>query len=202
MSIATFKIKDRVMTPHGKAIITLVDQETSTVRVKHLEAKTPVTDYKFTDLTMLVTEARSYSELEETPLDILIDEYDTIGIILSRREILPIDDGTNVITIMRDKLCKMAEVMVNGKTLMMGNFHDFHPGCHGGLVRVLGELMGKPNWSSYITLTWIAHDYIKSKRPDAVVDIQCFDAEYKDSGDWDIDRMVPGKFMNMPKQSA
>jgi len=39
-----------VTTPHGKAKITVVDKITKTVRVKHIEARTPITDYRFKDL--------------------------------------------------------------------------------------------------------------------------------------------------------
>mgnify|MGYP006321124579 FL=1 len=43
--------KDQVVaTPHGKAKITVVDEVNETVRVEHLEARTPITDYKFSDL--------------------------------------------------------------------------------------------------------------------------------------------------------
>lgn len=39
-----------VMTPHGKAKVTVVDAIGQAVRVEHLEAKTPITDYRFSDL--------------------------------------------------------------------------------------------------------------------------------------------------------
>lgn len=39
-----------VRTPHGKAIITVVDNTGKAVRVEHLEARTPITDYRFSDL--------------------------------------------------------------------------------------------------------------------------------------------------------
>jgi hypothetical protein len=39
-----------VITPHGKAIITVVDTIGKAVRVEHLEARTPITDYMFSDL--------------------------------------------------------------------------------------------------------------------------------------------------------
>lgn len=37
----------------------------------------------------------------------------------------------NTITERSDASCRMAEVMVNGQSIMLGNYHDFHPGCHG-----------------------------------------------------------------------
>lgn len=37
----------------------------------------------------------------------------------------------NTITEKSDASCRMAEVLVNGKSIMLGNYHDFHPGCHG-----------------------------------------------------------------------
>lgn len=45
-----FTVNQIVMTPDGKAQIVLVDNNAKSVRVKHLEAKTPVTDYYFKDL--------------------------------------------------------------------------------------------------------------------------------------------------------
>ena len=45
-----YKKGQRVITPHGKAIITVVDTIGKAVRVKHLEARTPITDYRFSDL--------------------------------------------------------------------------------------------------------------------------------------------------------
>ena len=40
----------------------------------------------------------------------------------------------NIILINIDNSCDMAEVEVNGKTIMSGNNSDFHPGCHGILL--------------------------------------------------------------------
>ena len=45
-----YKKGQTVITPHGKAIITIVDITYKTVRVEHLEARTPITDYRFSDL--------------------------------------------------------------------------------------------------------------------------------------------------------
>lgn len=41
-----------VITPDGKAKIIVVDSVDKTVRVQHLEARTPVTDYRFSDLKL------------------------------------------------------------------------------------------------------------------------------------------------------
>jgi hypothetical protein len=41
---------ETVITPVGKAVIEKIDNIDKAVRVKHLEAKTPVTDYRFADL--------------------------------------------------------------------------------------------------------------------------------------------------------
>lgn len=46
----TYKKGQVVITPDGKAKIEVVDLVNKAVRVQHLEAKTPVTDYKFSDL--------------------------------------------------------------------------------------------------------------------------------------------------------
>ena len=45
-----YKKGQTVITPQGKAIITEIDNTSDAVRVKHLEAKTPITDYRFSDL--------------------------------------------------------------------------------------------------------------------------------------------------------
>lgn len=37
----------------------------------------------------------------------------------------------NVIYLGVDKSCDMAFVQLNKKTILLGNFWDFHPGCHG-----------------------------------------------------------------------
>lgn len=37
----------------------------------------------------------------------------------------------NKVTVDIDRSCEMAQVKVNGKVIMVGNFWDFHPGCHG-----------------------------------------------------------------------
>ncbi len=67
----------------------------------------------------------------------------------------------NVVKVNVDAGCKMAEVRVNNKVVMLGNFWDFHPGCHGIDLRFQGhdsladvfvkgmpnaELRTNPNW--------------------------------------------------------
>lgn len=37
----------------------------------------------------------------------------------------------NTITISTDESCEMAMVDLNGECIMMGNYWDFHPNCHG-----------------------------------------------------------------------
>lgn len=45
-----YKVNQIVVTPHGKAKVTVVDEIGKAVRVEHLEARTPITDYRFSDL--------------------------------------------------------------------------------------------------------------------------------------------------------
>lgn len=45
-----YKVRQVVLTPHGRAIIKIVDYNNKAVRVEHLEAVTPITDYRFSDL--------------------------------------------------------------------------------------------------------------------------------------------------------
>ena len=84
---------------------------------------------------------------DKTKTEKLVDECDDIIWTLNQRnDILPVKrKGKNVIKVIIDTSCEMAEVSLNGECLMMGNFWDFHPGCHGGVLRVLGYLMGTPD---------------------------------------------------------
>lgn len=43
---------------------------------------------------------------------------------------VPVLDN-NVILVEVDEACEMASVSLNGSCVMMGNFWDFHPDCHG-----------------------------------------------------------------------
>lgn len=47
----TYKVNQIVVTPHGKAKITAVDVIGKAVRVEHIEARIPITDYRFSELT-------------------------------------------------------------------------------------------------------------------------------------------------------
>lgn len=48
-----FELRQEVITPDGKAIIILIDHLHRSVRVRHLESKTSVTDYRFDDLKQI-----------------------------------------------------------------------------------------------------------------------------------------------------
>lgn len=50
ITIMEFTEGQVVMTPHGKAKLLIVDNIDKTVRVKHLQARCPITDYRFSDL--------------------------------------------------------------------------------------------------------------------------------------------------------
>lgn len=45
-----YKVNQIVITPHGRAKVTIVDEIVKAVRVEHLEARIAITDYRFTDL--------------------------------------------------------------------------------------------------------------------------------------------------------
>ena len=61
----------------------------------------------------------------------------------------------HIINLRIDDNCEMAEVILDGKHIMMGNFWDFHPGCmsstekygdfrgYSGLIRAISETLGK-----------------------------------------------------------
>lgn len=48
-----FKIDEVVMTPEGRAKIKVIDTIHKAVRVEHIEARTPVTDYRFSDINKI-----------------------------------------------------------------------------------------------------------------------------------------------------
>lgn len=50
--------------------------------------------------------------------------------------------------------CEMACVSVNGQCIMMGNYWDFHPGCHG---------LKLPEFSSPSSLVTLFNNAIKSE---------------------------------------
>lgn len=56
---------------------------------------------------------------------------------------------SNIITIGIQQSCEMAIVDLNGSCLMMGNYWDFHNGCHG---------MDVPEFNSHIGLAGIFED--------------------------------------------
>lgn len=39
--------------------------------------------------------------------------------------------GQNTMWLLDDPSCEMAELVVNGKVVYVGNYWDFHPGCFG-----------------------------------------------------------------------
>ena len=45
-----YRVDQKVLTPRGKAIIKVIDYVYGCVRVEHIDASTPVTDYRFSDL--------------------------------------------------------------------------------------------------------------------------------------------------------
>lgn len=80
-------------------------------------------------------------KLEKISTDDLANTFYSIEWILNRRNLLPIKkNAENVVKIYVDRSCNMATVYFNREHMMTGNFHDFHPGCHGGLLSVIGTL--------------------------------------------------------------
>lgn len=69
----------------------------------------------------------------------------------------------NVVKIQIDRSCDMERVEVNGKEIMEGNSHDFHPGCHG---------MALPSFNSSSELARLFDGMFKSsgKESEIVVD--------------------------------
>ena len=53
MDSSDIKTGITVKTPDGKATVKVVDPIGCSVRVEHLEARTPVTDYRFSDIEAL-----------------------------------------------------------------------------------------------------------------------------------------------------
>jgi hypothetical protein len=62
MDNSEIKVGITVNTPDGKAIVKVVDNVDSCVRVEHLEAKTPVTDYRFSELEILCSVCKDKKE--------------------------------------------------------------------------------------------------------------------------------------------
>jgi len=57
----------------------------------------------------------------------------------------------HVITIKVDRSCSMAEVLLNGELVMMGNYWDFHPGCHG--ITEYGDFRGHKGLANSIAVS-------------------------------------------------
>jgi hypothetical protein len=53
MNNSNIKTGITVKTPDGRAIVKVIDSVGCSVRVEHIEARTPVTDYRFSDLEIL-----------------------------------------------------------------------------------------------------------------------------------------------------
>lgn len=125
--------------------------------------------------------ARKYSTIDKMSTEDIVNELDDMINILHRRDdIIPVIKGNNVIKIYRDQSCKMACIKLNGVPLMEGNFWDFHPGCHGGKLRVLGYITGDHNWNSISGLRHMLVKYIT--QPGSMSGQNCqvfeYDAKY------------------------
>lgn len=55
------------------------------------------------------------------------------------------------ITVLIDESCEAAEVLLDGKTVMRGNFWDFHPYCTG--VHQYGEFQGYRGLANAVEVT-------------------------------------------------
>ena len=67
----------------------------------------------------------------------------------------------NIVEVKVDKSCEMAEVYLNDKLIMMGNFWDFHPNCHG--IYEYGEFKGYLDLGRMIALKVGDCEIVKSK---------------------------------------
>lgn len=67
----------------------------------------------------------------------------------------------NIIEIKVDKSCEMAQVSLNDKIVMSGNFWDFHPGCHG--INEYGDFNGYSDLARAIALKVGDCEIIKSE---------------------------------------
>lgn len=79
-----------------------------------------------------------------------------------KKEKVPILDKNEILEEVQPS-CKMAKVSVNGQCIMMGNYWDFHPGCHGFKL---------PEFSSPSSLVTLFNNALKSleKEVNIVVD--------------------------------
>lgn len=64
-------------------------------------------------------------------------------------------DGTDKISVYKDKSCNMLSVAVNGMCVMEGNSGDFYNGCHGHY--------DIPEYNSYMELVSILKGYLKTE---------------------------------------
>lgn len=78
---------------------------------------------------------------------------DKVASFLKNENIKVLKEKLNVVLIKTDRSCQMAEVSVNGKTIMLGNEWDFHNGCHG---------MDLPTFRGKVSLANIFDEFFKS----------------------------------------
>lgn len=67
----------------------------------------------------------------------------------------------NIVKIRVDQSCEMAEVYLNDKLVMSGNFWDFHPDCNG--VRQYGDFKGYSDLARAIALSVGDCEIVKEK---------------------------------------
>jgi len=63
----------------------------------------------------------------------------------------------NVILLRQDYSCEMAEVQLNGQQVFLGNYWDYHPGCHGNIMPAKYQWDGREGFVNALTL------YIKDR---------------------------------------
>lgn len=97
-----------VTTQYGTAIITMVDKETSFVRVKHLKSNTPVTDFRFSEIKLTSNTMRIIPQTKSNYLNLN-------GISLDVKEYLPNKTHTGRITcsVVHPDLLKVVDVDFN-----------------------------------------------------------------------------------------
>jgi len=88
------------------------------------------------------------------------DNKKVLSYLKSRK--IPILDKNEILEEVQNS-CEMACVSVNGTCIMMGNYWDFHPGCHG---------LKLPDFSSPSSLVSLFNNALKSegKEVNIVVD--------------------------------
>lgn len=109
--------------------------------------------------------SKEIEEVLKKKTETLIEEADTLlWALRKRKDIIPLKNNNNVIKVYKDPSCEMASVFLNGKELMMGNYWDFHPGCHGGALRVLGYITGNTSWQGVTGLISMLSNHIYNMR--------------------------------------